>query len=424
MSNERDRQYEEYLAMREHARRRENPGSVEGTAYGNSDMRRKRQESRRRQEEMEAYLAAREQHRDYERREASGRRKTKAPKNGKKSKGSKARRIVLSVLAGAAVLAGGLFIFAMSALDNIEQIDIDKSAIGIDPGVDAQLDGYRNIAVLGVDARDMSDDSGSRTDAMIVASINEETDEIKLFSVFRDTYLYLGEEHGYDKITHAYAYDGAEGSLYALNKNIDLNIDEVVIINWKAVADVVDALGGIDVEILDSEIDEMNKYIPETAKNTTGDDTLITSVGMQTLNGVQAVTYSRIRKDAVTGDYRRNERMKIVVQATFDKAKTAGMPAIFKITGDVFPEIKSNISSMEMMKMALHLGSYSMKDSTTGFPYDVASATMGGVFYGAPRNLAANVSRLHEQFFNQTGYSPSDSVTTISNEISYRTGIY
>ena len=92
----------------------------------------------------------------------------------------------------------------------------------------------RNIAILGTDARKGDDDSNARTDAIIVASINEETDEVKLFSVFRDTLLDVGDE-GLDKITHAYVYGGAERSLYTLNKNLDLNIDEVVVINWKTV---------------------------------------------------------------------------------------------------------------------------------------------------------------------------------------------
>lgn len=432
MGDQRDRQYEEYLALREQSKKRERYShrdgysSIEDTPYGNSDMRRQRQEHIRQQQDREAYMEARRH------REENGRGKTHRGRKSKKnqkhkrrnSKGRKARKVIIALLLAAVGFAALLIFFALGALGNIQQIDIDRSAIGINSNVDAQLEGYRNIAILGVDARDMSDDSGSRTDAMVVASINEETDEIKLFSVFRDTYVYLGDEHGYDKITHAYAYEGPEGSLYALNKNLDMNIDEVVIINWKAVADVVDAVGGIDVEIQESEIEEMNKYIPETAKNTTGDKTLIEKPGMQTLNGVQAVTYSRIRKDAATGDYRRNERMKVVMQATFDKAKNISLPGIFKITGGVFPEIKSNISSTDMLKMAIHVKKYNMQDSTTGFPYDVSGTGIGGVFYGVAKNLSANVSKLHEQFFNQQGYTPTDDVRNISNEISYRTGIY
>lgn len=436
MSRERDRQYEEYLRLREQSHRTEEPHNrpprqrIEETPYGNSEMRRRNQDDDRRRRELEEYYAAREHRAQTGRGSANrsgggGNKKVRKPsKKNRNSKGRKARRAITVILASAVVITAALVLFVFGSLSNINRIDIDESALGIDPNVAAQLDGYRNIAVLGVDARDMSDDTGSRTDSIIVASINEETDEVKLFSVFRDTYLYVGDEHGYDKITHAYAYDGPEGTLYTLNKNLDLDIDEVVIINWKAVADTVDAVGGIEVDVQESEINEMNKYIPETAKNTTGDKTLISAPGMQTLNGVQAVTYSRIRKDAVTGDYRRNERMKIVVQATFDKVKTISIPGIFRITNKVFPEVKSNMSSIDMIKLALKVKNFTMEDSTTGFPYDVANATMNGVFYGAPRNLGANVTKLHEQFFNQAGYTPSDSVRTISNEISYRTGIY
>ena len=210
--------------------------------------------------------------------------------------------------------------------------------------------------------------------------------------------------------------------LYALNKNLDLNVKEVVVVNWKAVADTVDALGGIDVEIQESEINEMNKYIHDTYVNIGGSDKKIESAGMQTLNGNQAVTYARIRKDAITGDYRRNERMKIVVKAAFDKAKQFDISAIKKISNEILPEIKTNMSSSDMLGMVLKLNSFSMTDSE-GWPYDVGSWSNGG-WYGPPVTLSSNVTKLHEQFFTQEGYTPTEDVQSISERISATTGLY
>ena len=246
---------------------------------------------------------------------------------------------VLTLLVGGTVVAGiAALVMALGALGSMEHLDIDKDAIGINPSVASQLEGYTNIAVLGIDARADEDDSNARSDAIVVASINNETDEVKMFSVFRDTMLDVGDQ-GLDKITHAYFYGGAQQSLYALNSNMDLNIDKAVVINWKTVADIIDSVGGIEIDLQESEIDEMNKYIPETARNVDGPDTPVESAGKQTLNGVQAVTYSRIRKDAVTGDYRRNERMKIVFKETFKELKSSGFLTMFKVMRKAMPEV-------------------------------------------------------------------------------------
>ena len=268
----------------------------------------------------------------------------------------------------------------------------------------------------------MSDDTDVRSDAIIIASINKETDEIKMFSVYRDTLLDLGDDVGLDKITHAYYYGGPTKVLYTLNKNLDLNIKEVVVVNWKSVADTVDALGGLDIEIQDSEISEMNKYIIDTYNNIGGSDKLIESAGMQTLNGNQAVTYARIRKDAVTGDYRRNERMKIVVKAAFEKAKTMDVKSLKKISNEILPEIKTNMTSADMLGMVMKLTSYTMTDSV-GWPYDVREWN-GGAFYGPPVTLSSNVTKLHEQFFAQEDYIPTQDVQDISERISALTGYY
>ena len=351
------------------------------------------------------------------------RKEKKAAKGGNK----KLRRATI-IVAALAILLGGVIAVGLtvvkSTLDNIGKVELNPDMIGIDPQVDEDLAGFRNIAILGIDARDMSNDTGSRSDSMIIASINNETSEIQMFSVYRDTMLDLGEgTPGLDKITHAYYYGGPAKSLYALNHNLDLNIKEVVVVNWKAVADAIDALGGIEVDIQQSEIQQMNKYIKNTAKHIGGSKKQIEGPGKQTLNGVQAVTYARIRKDAATGDYRRNERMKIVVKAAFEKAKKMDYSTLKKITKDVLPEIKTNMSTADIMGMIMKLNSFDMTSSTTGWPYDVGSWT-GDAWYGPPVTLSSNVTKLHEQFFGQENYTPTQHVQDISEQISAKTGLY
>lgn len=332
--------------------------------------------------------------------------------------------VLILVLGIGGTVAAGIAV-VKNTLDNVGSVELDPNMVGINPQVDSDLRNYHNIALLGIDARsgtDATNEKDIRSDAIIIVSINRETNEIKMFSVYRDTLLAVGEKGNLDKITHAYYYGGPTGVLYTLNKNLDLNIKDVVIVDWKSVADTVDALGGIDVEIQESEISEMNKYIIDTYNNIGGSNELIEAPGMQTLNGNQAVTYARIRKDAATGDYRRNERMKIVVKAAFDKAITMNPKAIKKISNDILPQIKTNMSSMDMLGMAMDLTSYSMTDSV-GFPYEVRDWS-GGVFYGVPVTLESNVSMLHQQFFAQEGYIPTQDVRDISKRISSKTGYY
>ena len=345
-------------------------------------------------------------------------------KKKKKGRGLKIALIVVLILVigiGGAIAAG--LTVVKNTLDNVGRIELDPDLIGINPQVDSDLRNYRNIALLGIDARDMSSDENVRSDAIIVASINKETNEIKMFSVYRDTMLDLGDNSpGLDKVTHGYFYGGPTKMLYALNKNLDLNIKEVVVVNWKSVADTVDALGGLDIEIKQSEIKEMNKYIQDTYNNIGGSDAKIQSAGKQTLNGNQSVTYARIRKDAVEGDYRRNERMKIVVKAAFKKAAKMDTKALNKISDEILPEIKTNMSSADMMDMVLKLNSYEMTDSV-GWPYDVGQWSNGG-WFGPPVTLSSNVTKLHEQFFGQEGYTPTQDVQKISKRISAKTGLY
>jgi anionic cell wall polymer biosynthesis LytR-Cps2A-Psr (LCP) family protein len=166
----------------------------------------------------------------------------------------------------------------------------------------------------------------------------------------------------------------------------------------------------------------MNKDIPDTAANIGGPAELITAPGLQTLNGNQAVTYARIRKDHAQGDYRRNERMKIVLSATIDKAKHTNPIKLNRIANTVLPQIKTNMSNTDMMSVMMSLVTKDMTGSA-GWPFEVTGWSHGA-WYGVPDTLESNVIQLHEQYFGQPGYTPTDTVEEISKNISYKTGVY
>lgn len=355
--------------------------------------------------------------------------RSKAKKSGKK-KGKKSNRkliiAVIAVLIPVVVLGGvigaGLTV-VHTKLDMVSQVQVNRKALGIDAQVAKDLKNYRNIALLGIDSRDMSSDAQTRSDAMIIASVDKTTNKVRLVSLYRDTYVSLGDNYGLDKMTHAYYYGGATQTLQTINRNLDLNCEEVVVVNWKSVADTVDALGGLDIKIEESEIKEMNKYIKDTQKNIGGSKKKIKKAGMQTLNGIQAVTYARIRKDSAQGDHRRNERMKIVLAAAFDKAKTLSLNQLNEIANEILPNIKTNMTTNQMMEILLELNSYSITKSES-WPYKWADWTHNSIWYGPPVTLKSNVIKLHEQFFNQKDYEPTDTVTSISDSISSITGMW
>ncbi len=341
-------------------------------------------------------------------------------RGGKSGKGGGKVKIVL--LAALVVILAFVLMF-MGMFGKVGKIDINKDNIGINQQVAKDLKKYRNIVLLGVDARDMDDYENCRTDAMIIVSIDKKNNEIRQVSVYRDTYVYANKDYGYDKITNIHAYAGTEGTLHALNENLDLNIEEVVVVNWKAVANAIDALGGIEIEVLDSEINELNKYMNETARSIGGTATKVEKAGVQTLDGVQAVTYSRIRKDAATGDYRRNERMKIVVSATVEKALKNPWK-IPKAAGVALPQVRTNMGSGDIMGVAASFVTNKMTDSV-GWPFDTSGWTAyNGAWCGVPVTLNSNVSELHEKYFGQADYTPTERVQEISAEISARTGYY
>jgi len=193
---------------------------VEDTPYGNSNMRRQSREEAQREE----YMRMREEQHG----KGGGKQQpvaeqgsvnkadmdnpTDNPKNKNKKTKNHGRglRIALIVVLVLVLGIGGVIVAGLTVvkntLDNVGRIELDPDTIGIDPQVDSDLRNYRNIAILGIDARDMSSDKECRSDAMVVVSINKETNEIRMFSVYRDTMLDIGDDVGLDKITHAYYY--------------------------------------------------------------------------------------------------------------------------------------------------------------------------------------------------------------------------
>lgn len=306
--------------------------------------------------------------------------------------------IIILILLGLTLGIG--YAFISDKLSNVNYVDIDEANIELNSGVEQELKDYRNIAIFGLDSRDNSF-SNSRSDCIIIVSINKKTNDVKLTSVYRDTYVDI-EGHGLDKITHAYAYGGPELAINTLNKNLDLNITEFVTVNFDTVETIVDSIGGITLTITDSEASQIG----------------FSSGGTYTLDGKEALAYSRIRK--IDSDYQRTERMRTVLEAVFNKVKKQELSEISNFVDIVLPHISTNMSTNSIISLVPSAVFYKITDST-GWPYDV-SGYSSDAWYGVPVTLESNVKEFHQNIFGISDYTPSETVEEISDSIIAETG--
>lgn len=327
-------------------------------------------------------------------------------------KGLKIWQKILIALAVLVVGVGvGAFIYANNMLDKLDKVDVDKDKLGI-----VNVDGYINFLIMGVDSRDMDDSKGSRTDALILVSLEEKTNKLKLTSIYRDTMLKMGDSKKYDKITHAFAYGGAKDTIKSLNQAMDLDIDKFVVINWKTVVDMVNAAGGVTLDIEDYEINEMNRCVEETA-SVVGDGkyTPITRAGKQTVDGYQAVGYGRMRH-GVGDDIKRTERMRTVIEALLKKLKKSSPKKIDKVLKTTMPLIKTNIKKGDIFSLATRIPQYKIVKSES-FPYKYTGGMIDGAYYLIPDTLKSSTIEFHKKVFGQKGYKPSSKAISISNRI-------
>ena len=343
----------------------------------------------------------------------------------KKKKMNKGLKIFLIILLILFIIVAGLgvagYTFVNGKIGKMQKENIDTTAVGINEETKQELKGYRNIALLGIDSRADDYGLGNRSDCIIIASINQETNEVKLISVYRDTYVYVtksGKER-LDKITHAYSYGGAQNTLKSLNEALDLNITEFVTVNFDAVIAAVDSLGGVYIDIDSSEVNYINDYIDATSESSGVKSSHITHAGNQKLDGVQAVSYSRVRYTA-GGDYKRTERMRTVVEAMLSKAKTLGIGQLNSFADTILPKIRTNISSSEIWGLVPKLASFKVTGSL-GWPYETKGITLDR-WYGVPVTLQSNVEKLHKEAFGQDDYEASDTVKEMSAAIIKKTG--
>lgn len=328
-------------------------------------------------------------------------------------------KIVLVLIILLAIIIGSIFFAIYSKLSKMQQIDLNEEDLGVSSQAEETLSEYRNIAIFGVDSRSNNLEQGNRSDCIIIASINNSTKEVRLISVYRDTYVQI-EGHGLDKITHAYSYGSAPLAIKTLNTNLDLNIKEFVTVNFDSVAEAVDELGGVTINIeSQEELKYLNSYIDETSRITGKSNEKVQNTGKQNLNGVQAVAYSRIRYTS-GGDYKRTERMRTVIEAMANKLKTKSIGEMNSFVDCILPKVYTNIKSSDVFALMPSVINFKIGRSM-GWPYETKGITLDR-WYGIPITLESNVVKLHKEIFDDANYVATDEIKSISNSIVNKTG--
>lgn len=291
---------------------------------------------------------------------------------------------------------------------------------------------YTTFLLIGVDTRDKDElnDKTNNSDVIIICNLNNNTGEIRLVSVMRDTYMRLFSTGEYDKVNRQMALTGIDDLVSMLNYNLDLSIDYYVVVNWAAVVNAVNALGGVEIELTEDEVGmnngsgSINGYITEIIENTGIAGEPIYEAGLYNLDGVQAVAYCRIRY--VGMDYERTERAKKVMGQMLVKAKQANLASLIEIVDTVFPNIATSMDKTDVLAYLTKIGTYQIGLQST-FPSNVYSDQKycGNIPITYPvvaNDFAANVTALHEFLFDVKNYEPTLEVQEVSDYIKKLSG--
>ncbi|MCR4788425.1 MAG: LCP family protein [Lachnospiraceae bacterium] len=305
------------------------------------------------------------------------------------------------------------------------EADVEQEAVS-EPTVDKEAvskelydkySGRFNIAFFGVDSREGELGKGTRSDSIMICSIDMQTHEVKLISVFRDTYLNLGND-SYNKCNSAYAIGGPEQALSMINMNTDLAINDYITVGFSGLIDAVDSLGGVDIELTEEEIVYLNDYAMMMSQELDIPYTPVQAAGKQTLNGLQATAYCRIRYTAGS-DFRRAERQRDVLTAMLLKAKTVPFSSLSSAVSAIMPNVSTSLNVDDFLKMISVASDYEVTVSD-GFPFE--GMRNGGTIGQkgscvVPTDLTKNVRHLHELLYEDESYEPSDSIKKYSQKI-------
>ena len=354
--------------------------------------------------------------------QGSGKKSSGKKASSKRQQAKKQRRRIIIFIAEIVILVIAVFgLYSAMTVTRGGKMEIKEDDIIINETVvhaqETTMKGYRNIALFGVDSTSGALTKNTRSDTIMIASINQDTGECKLVSVYRDTYLNLSNDT-YNKCNAAYAKGGPEMAINMLNMNLDMNITDFVTVGFAGLTDTVDALGGVWIDVDDAEIKHLNSYQQTMAEDLKRSYTPVSSTGYQLLNGLQATGYCRVRYTA-GDDFKRTERQREVLSAIADQSKKASLSQLTTTATSVFEETYTSLDLSEITEMLGDVSKYYISE-TAGFPQESNRATGTIGSKGScviPVSLEDNVKWLHQFLFNDYDYEPSAAVKEYSEKI-------
>lgn len=357
----------------------------------------------------------------------NGKPNTSGKKMSKKAQAKKKKkRLILFIVEILVLLVMLVVLWGVLKTEKLGRYEIKEQDLVFNENVENSIamKGYRNIALFGVDSRNGALGKGTRTDTIMIASINEETGDVKLVSVYRDTFLNLGND-SYNKCNAAYAKGGPEQAINMLNMNLDLNISDYVTVGFAGLVDTIDELGGVMIDVDEAEISHLNNYQIGISQDLNRSYTAVANTGYQKLNGLQATAYCRIRYTK-GDDFKRAERQREVLMAVAEEAKKASVSTLNSIANKVFPQVATSLKLDEILSLLGNVTKYEIADNA-GFPFEEYRGTGTVGSKGScvvPVSLEKNVKKLHQFLFGTEDYEVSDNVKTYSNSIKSETSAY
>lgn len=329
------------------------------------------------------------------------------------------------------IMLGVLYLVMSRTSEGPRMIKLDPEVLEIHEEIQqlaeegGTMRGYRNIALFGLDAEtDNQLFKSSHSDSIMIASVNLDTGDIRLVSVYRDTYLNLGNDK-YWKANQAYFTGGAEQAVKMLNLNLDMDITDFVAVGYKGLRDVIDGLGGIYIDVDEVELQHINNYQIGVSSVLECEYTPVRETGYQLLDGLQATAYCRIRYGG-GDDYKRTARQREVIKALEEKAKETDLVTLTKVFNDCIENIYTSLDSGDILELLADIGKYSIVEEA-GFPQeDLRTAGNIGAKGSCviPLDLESNVVWLHQFLFGDENYTVTESVKSSAEQIEADTSRY
>lgn len=271
-------------------------------------------------------------------------------------------RGLLFVLICAALIAGAGLFALQYWIGSHYQRDTESLA-GADLAVQPQNDrSVTNIALFGVDA---DNDGTRRADCIMVLSVDRADGQVKVTSLMRDSRVEI-EGHGEGKLNHAYSYGGPALAIQTMNRNFGLNIQHYAQVDFSQMANLIGALGGVVVDVKENERKELNKFIGEYCRAANAENCPVEQAGVQTLNGIQAMSYGRIRKGGTGDDWGRVERQSVVLEAMFQRVRGMSPAEIVELAPKMLKYVTSDLSMFEITTLAVGLLRHGMPEIDHG----------------------------------------------------------